>query len=122
MILTNEIANLICDLEFIIGGKCHNSKSYNSWTGVEGLTYRYPATLQRVGSSDEIKADSRVQYAIYEEVTPEIVKSIRYKMGANHLYIGNGLIDVLNELEKRYNIDFNLLEEEYQRKINEDRK
>ena len=106
MKLDSQTANLICDLEYLIGRKCFNPKSYNSWTNVEGLLYRYPVTFQRIKNGDNIKADVKVQYAVAEDVTPEMVESLRYKMGVNELYIGKGLIDILNEIERRYCLDF----------------
>ena len=59
---------------------------------------------------NKIKADHKVQYAVAEEITPEMVESLRYKMGVNELYVGKGLIDILNEIERRYGLDFNSLE------------
>ena len=35
---------------------------------------------------------------------------MKYKFGSNELFIGMGLIEVLEYLEKRYNIDFNEME------------
>ncbi len=120
MTLTNEIADLICDLEYIIGYKCHNPRTYNGRTDTEGLTYRYPATFTVPERNCEIKADSRIQYSIYGDITPEIVKTVKYKMGSNHLYIGSALIDILEALEKRYNINFNELEADYRKRESED--
>ena len=117
MKLDMQTANLICDLEYLIGRKCFNPKSYNGWTNVEGLLYRYPVTFQSIKNGYNIKADVKVQYAVAEDVTPEMVESLRYKMGVNELYIGKGLIDILNEIERRYGLDFNNLEKEYQSKL-----
>jgi hypothetical protein len=44
---------------------------------------------------------------------PEHISNIEYIFGANHLYIGSGLLDTLKFLEKRYGLDFNNLEEDY---------
>ena len=41
---------------------------------------------------------------------PKEVETIKYKFGSNHLYIGLGLIKVLEYLEERYSLDFNELE------------
>ncbi|MDE6019458.1 MAG: hypothetical protein K2H01_00460 [Ruminococcus sp.] len=117
MKLDLQTANLICDLEYLIGRKCFNPKSYNGWANVEGLLYRYPVTFQRIKDGDKIKADHKVQYAVAEEITPEMVESLRYKIGVNELYIRKGLIDILNEIERRYGLDFNSLEKEYQSKL-----
>lgn len=37
-----------------------------------------------------------------------------YIVGANYLQIGKGIVDLLEELERRYGLDFNELEKEYQ--------
>ena len=37
------------------------------------------------------------------------------KIGSNHLYIGDGIVKVLEFLEDRYNIDFNQLEDELEK-------
>ena len=36
---------------------------------------------------------------------------MKYAFGSNHLYIGDGLVEVLKYLEEIYNIDFNELEQ-----------
>ena len=35
---------------------------------------------------------------------------MKYKFGSNELYIGKGIIGILEYLEKRYGLDFNQLE------------
>ena len=44
------------------------------------------------------------------DLKPEQINTIKYKFGSNHLFIGKGLMNVLDYLEKRYNINFNELE------------
>ena len=45
------------------------------------------------------------------EVPEEIgIKYMKYKFGSNELFIGRGLIRVMNYLEEYYNIDFAELE------------
>lgn len=39
---------------------------------------------------------------------------MKYKFGSNHLFIGEGLINVLTMMEERYGINFNELEETFQ--------
>lgn len=36
---------------------------------------------------------------------------MKYVFGSNHLFIGKGIYNILNELEKRYGLDFNKEEE-----------
>lgn len=35
---------------------------------------------------------------------------MKYVFGANHLYVGDGIVEILNYLEETYNLDFNELE------------
>ena len=37
---------------------------------------------------------------------------MKYVFGSNHLFIGEGIYNILNELEKRYGLDFDKMEEE----------
>ena len=103
MKVDHNIANLIADLEFIIGDSCYNPDSYNGHTGVAGLSYRYPVCVRRNNSLIKHRG-------IIKDLSPDEVDSIRYKFGTNNLYIGRGLVEVLEFLEKRYNLDFNELE------------
>lgn len=107
MKIDKKIAKVICDLEFQIGSECFNPNSYDGWNDVEGCEFRYPVFINTSEKDDsEIKIRS-----IADAVKPDYVKSLKYKFGANHLFIGLGIINVLKYLEKRYGIDFNELEE-----------
>lgn len=46
------------------------------------------------------------------EISPSEVHTMKYVFGSNHLFIGKGMYNILNELEKRYGLDFNKMEEE----------
>lgn len=37
-----RLANLIFELEYIIGSECYNPNSYDGYTGEEGKEFRYP--------------------------------------------------------------------------------
>ena len=37
------------------------------------------------------------------------IGTLHYKFGANYLFVGNGLINVLNYLENRFGLDFDEL-------------
>ena len=107
MKVDQNIANLITELKYKIDSQCYNPNSYNGWTGEEGCSFKYP-----VYSSEKINGDYvGMRHRIISNLTPEEVPTLRYKFGSNHLYIGDGLVKVLEYLEKRYGIDFNELEQ-----------
>ena len=45
-------------------------------------------------------------------ISPSEVHAMKYVFRSNHLFIGKGIYNILNELEKRYGLDFNKMEEE----------
>lgn len=45
-------------------------------------------------------------------ISPSEVHTMKYVFGSNHLFIGEGIYNILNELEKRYGLDFDKMEEE----------
>ena len=122
MQLSQEITDLICEIEYIIGDQCYNPNSYNGYTGEEGCSYRYPVYAFTDKSSNNLvktrgKLNSKWSYI--GSVTPELVRGMRYQFGTNHLYIGEAIYQTLDMLEKRYGLDFSLLEDEH-RKENHD--
>ena len=48
--------------------------------------------------------------AISGNLTPNAIQFMRYKFGSNELYVGQGLINVLEYLENRYGLNFEELE------------
>ena len=48
-------------------------------------------------------------------ISPSEVHTMKYVFGSNHLFIGKGIYNILNELEKRYGLDFNKMEEELEK-------
>lgn len=105
--VTKETTLLIYRLENIIGNECYNPNSYDGYTGTKGCRFRYPV-YAKIPDEDNDE-DKKYTWLINEFVDP---CSLKYNFGSNHLLIGNGLLNVLNYLEKRYNLDFNKLEEE----------
>lgn len=101
---TKDMAELISSLEHIIGNHCYNPNSYDGYTGIEGKQFRYPVNVYQ---NDE----ARRYRGKISPLEPSEINSIKYHFGSNHLYIGKGLVDILEFLEDRYGIDFNELEE-----------
>lgn len=106
MKLTPKIAKLICEMEYLVGKECYNPNSYNGYTDEEGCGYRYPVYI-----CNDNKPGNLLKYR-YKVLSskPDQIKTLKYKFGSNHLFIGKGLINVLTMLEERYGIDFNELE------------
>jgi len=118
MKINDKTANLMFQLEYLIGKECYNPNSYDGYTGDEGCGFRYPVYVYPTPNSKELeKFRNRIndpeyeRYSIYPHINPEMVKSMRFKFGSNHLYIGDGIFNILEFLEHRYGIDFNELQE-----------
>ncbi|MBE5824422.1 MAG: hypothetical protein E7308_10175 [Butyrivibrio sp.] len=103
MRITDNVAMLIADLEPCIGGNCYNGSSYNGWTGEYGKHFRYPVTYPTTDGS------FRKSKYTKENLDLKCVERMYYKTGTNEIYVGAGLVEVLEELEKRFDIDFNKL-------------
>ena len=114
MEVTNATVKLICDLEYLIGSECYNPNAYDGWTGVEGCSYRYPVYIYPNRQADDpVKVRGNVRCRI-PDLSSELIPTMKYKFGTNHLFIGNGIVKILSELEKRYGLDFSELEEKRQ--------
>lgn len=112
MKLDKKMAKLICELEYCIGSECFNPNSYDGWTGEEGAEFRYPVQI-RAKKDDEALTKTRGNLAIeYPRIGRDAIGTMKYVFGSNHLFIGNGIKRILEELEARYNLDFNELEEQ----------
>lgn len=116
MKINDETADLIFQLEHLIGKECYNPHSYDGYTGDEGCSFRYPVYVYPTKDSKELEKfrgrinDPDACYYSHPHITAEMVRSMRYKFGANCLYIGDGIYNVLDFLEKRYGIDFTDME------------
>ena len=108
MKLSKGIANLVAELEYTIGEQCYNPNSYNGWTGEEGCSFRYPVYTAIQNSDGEYEASKH--YGMVTNLNPKNVGTLKYKFGSNHLYIGDGIVNILEILEERYHLDFNELE------------
>ena len=96
---TQNIASLIAQLEYEVGIECYNPNSYDGYTGIEGLGYRYPVKVYQ-------NEDMRTYRGLITSISPSEVHTMKYVFGSNHLFIGKGIYNILNELEKRYGLDF----------------
>lgn len=111
MELNKDTAKLICELEYLIGDSCYNPNSYNGWTGEEGCSFRYPVHVRKDENSTMTKVSGSIMY-YFNSYTPEMVRTMKYKFGSNHLFIGLALKKVLEFLEQRYGLNFAELERE----------
>lgn len=112
MRLSKGIVQLIFDLEYEIGKECYNPSSTDGWTGYVGRSLRYPVSY-RASKNDEEPTKTRYNInRVNHKISKDMIDTMKYVFGANHLYIGEGLVNVLNTLEERYGLDFNKLEKE----------
>jgi len=112
MQVDKKVAHLIAELEYLIGSECYNPNSYDGWNDVEGCDYRYPVNIRK-SSGEFAKIRKNINDTALldpKDITPEAIKYMKYKFGSNELFIGLGLIKVLEYLEQRYGLDFNALE------------
>lgn len=116
MILDRKMAKVIGQLEYCIGSNC-----FNYW-GKRGKRIRYPVNLF-TKTLDGSYGYERIEHMVWSDsfetgydVSPRGIRSLKYKFGNNHLYVGEGIVSLMEKLEQRYGLDFNSLEEEYLRR------
>lgn len=115
MKINDDLAKVICDLEYEIGSECYNPNSYDGWNDIEGCDFRYPINYpDKDGEYTKIRSNIRSSYFVDDkDITADRVEYIKYRFGSNELFIGKGLINVLTYLEDRYGIDFVELEKQH---------
>lgn len=111
MNIDRNMASLICELEYLIGSQTYNPNSYNGWTGEEGCGFKYPVNYCKNKEELDNHNLTKTKFQI-DQIAPECIGTMKYAFGSNHLYIGDGLVEVLEHLEDLYGIDFNQLEKE----------
>lgn len=118
---------LLHDIEFAIGNQCYNGNIQNygpggMWEG-EGRSFRYPMRfVNNFGGKESYRG--RLPYI--ENIDGDMVKcvldesryeSAHYAFGANELHILKGIRMALEDVEKRFGLDFDeLLKIESERK------
>lgn len=118
MVIDKQMCRLMAELEYIIGSECYNPSSYDGWNDIEGCEFRYPINVpDEEGTYTKIRGNINTSYLVDQEsITVNTIRYLKYKFGANELFIGLGIIRTLEYLEKRYDLDFNKLEEDYMKK------
>lgn len=119
-VINEETANLIFELEGIIGAETYNPNSVDGYAGDIGRQFRYPLTYDSPDGEWIYKSRALALSTEMDSVDEGTFKTMRYLFGSNHLYIGIGISKVLNHLENRYKLDFAKLERKYQDGINAD--
>ena len=110
MIVDKDTARLICKLEYELGSQTYNPHSYNGWTGEEGCGFKYPVKYCK-NKNALIKQELTKNKNEINYIDPQCINTMKYAFGLNHLYVGKGIIKMLECLEEVYNIDFNKLEQ-----------
>lgn len=112
MKLDESMCDVIAELEYQIGSECYNPNSYDGWNDIEGCDFRYPINVPNEdGEYIKIRGKINDSYSLGKEnITPDAISYMKYRFGSNELFIGRGIVNLLNYLEERYGIDFNELE------------
>lgn len=118
MKIDKDMVKVLSTMELLVGMQCYNLKmedplldnSLARMLGREGLQYRYPVCYYKTKQDLEKQKLIKTKNSI-KEIDPECFNTARYTMGANNLYIGNALLQVMDYLETRYDLDFNKLEQ-----------
>ena len=114
MKLDEKTSKLVAELEYYIGSECYNPNSYDGWNDIEGCDFRYPISVPD-DTGEFTKIRGHITSSWYNvKVTPDTVNYMKYRFGSNELFVGKGIIHILQYLEERYDLDFNELENSVQ--------
>lgn len=118
MELNKKMCSVLADLEQLIGSECYNPNSYDGWNDVEGCEFRYPINIRnKSGKFVKVRSNINTSNLINkDDITLDSIKYMKYRFGSNELFIGLGLINVLEYLEDRYGLNFNDLEQQQNEK------
>lgn len=100
--MTKERAEILADLEYIIGTNCYNGSIQNYGPGGvyygEGRTFRYPLTvMHKLGEPHQVRSPAI-------GFSPDVLASGYYAFGANRLHIISALDELLRHLESNYGL------------------
>lgn len=102
MTIPKKRAQLLLELESLIGNKCYNGNIKNWGAGGvfegEGREFRYPITFVNE-SGEKIKKSSKDTALL-----PATIMTGYYAFGANQLHIMRGLARVLRYLEEHHGL------------------
>lgn len=113
MKINNDITELICQLEYLIGKEVVNKKSYGSYKyPLTAHVYRlYDIVLEKDGWIQDFTYPIEFSDASHDfGEADKFLQEMHYTFGINKLYVGKAIINILDYLEKRYSIDFAKLE------------
>lgn len=108
MIYDKNTSGLISKLESIIGSQYCNTNIIKG-SKKKNIRCRFP--VKYLKNKIEYEEKGELEYLSKQQMS-----SVVYKFGTHRLYIGDGLIGVLEELEIRYDLDFIELEKERDKK------
>lgn len=112
MKLSKEMCKLIAELEFLIGSECYNPNSYDGWQDIDGCDFRYPISFPDAdGNYSKIRGNLNLVFDGGLDINENNIPYIKYKFGSNELFIGQGIIKLLDYLQNRYDVDFSEMEE-----------
>lgn len=109
MKINTQTAQLVCDIENIVGHKVCNANSCGDYR------YSVSAIIKRIDGIDKRYYDFGYHIDIEDKFydygnLDEFINSMDYIFGINKLHIGKAICEVLTMLEQRYGIDFVQLE------------
>lgn len=109
---TKNTVDLICQLEYIIGSQVRTYSGDCIKYPVTAIAFRYNGfPLDRPMMEQKRWLPIEYEKENYDFGKPEIfVENLHYCFGSYKLYIGDGIIAILEYLEKRYDIDFARME------------
>lgn len=110
--MTENIIELVSELEYLIGSECYNPNSYDGYKDIEGCAFRYPVMIpSKDGKFQKIRRNIQKTGLISKaDLTCDALTYMKYRFGSNELFVGKGLLNILGFLEDRYNLNFEELE------------
>lgn len=99
---------LISDLEYIIGSQWIGPQTIKTVKGNKDRRFRFPVSY-RINKKDKELTKEKEEL---KDLSLKQIQTLEYMFGSHQLFIGDGILGILKELEDRYELDFNELEKE----------